>query len=273
MAWLICRGPFLRTNRAHKFPLPVEAEVGEVLTHLKLLDEGRPTHAAVLLFAHQRQRFMLPTELKRAHFHGTDVAKPIPSHHVYKGTVFELVDQAIDFVMSKINWRVGTRQQGPEAPVQYEIPRDVVAEAIVNAIAHRDYRSTTSVQVMLFADRLEVWNPGTLPPARTLDKLRGLHGSFPGNPLLAEPLYPKSKLNCSESPGGPTGPSSGTRFSATPGCGTAGDDPSGQAHERQAAVSDDGSRDGGRSRPRRLIETPAPDTTAMREPYPRRDRS
>ncbi len=91
--------------------------------------------------------------------------------------------------MSKINLSVGTRVQGPQAPVEYEIPRDVVAEAIVNAVAHRDYNSNGSVQVMLFTDRLEVWNPGTLPAALTLDKLRQPHSSIPGNPLLAEPLY------------------------------------------------------------------------------------
>ena len=43
--------------------------------------------------------------------------------------------------------------------------------------------------IMLFSDRLEVWNPGTLPPTLTLEKLRHPHGSVPGNPLLAESLY------------------------------------------------------------------------------------
>ena len=42
---------------------------------------------------------------------------------------------------------------------------------------------------MLFADRLEIWNPGSLPPSLTLAMLRKPHGSFPRNPLLAEPLY------------------------------------------------------------------------------------
>ncbi|MDD2605554.1 MAG: hypothetical protein PHF66_12160 [Desulfobacteraceae bacterium] len=32
-------------------------------------------------------------------------------------------------------------------------------------MVHRDYTSHASVQVMLFRDRLEVWNPGILPPA------------------------------------------------------------------------------------------------------------
>lgn len=71
----------------------------------------------------------------------------------------------------------------------YEIPPEVIREAIVNAVAHRDYTSDGSVQVMLFADRLEIWNPGSLPPSLTLAMLRKPHGSFPRNPLLAEPLY------------------------------------------------------------------------------------
>jgi predicted HTH transcriptional regulator len=160
-----------------------------LLAHLNLLDDGALTNAAVLLFAKEPQRFLLTSELKCAHFHGTEVAKPIPSYHVYKGTVFDLVDDAVDFVLSKIALSVGTRAAGPQAPVRYELPKEVVAEAIVNAVAHRDYTSNGSVQVMLFADRLEVWNPGALPPSLTLEKLREPHASVPGNPLLAEPMY------------------------------------------------------------------------------------
>ena len=100
-----------------------------------------------------------------------------------------MTDQALNFVLSKIDLAVGTRAKSVQAPVEYELPPDVVREAIVNAVAHRDYTSNGSVQVMLFSDRLEVWNPGSLPPALTLDKLRKPHSSFPANPLLAESLY------------------------------------------------------------------------------------
>jgi predicted HTH transcriptional regulator len=100
------------------------------------------------------------------------VRKPIASYQVFQGSVFDLVDQAVDFVMSKIARAVGTRARGPQAPVEYELPREVVAEAIVNAVAHRDYASNASVQVMLFADRLEARNPGGLPPGLTPALLR-----------------------------------------------------------------------------------------------------
>jgi ATP-dependent DNA helicase RecG len=159
------------------------------LVHLNLLDHDRPSNAAILLFGTQPQRFLLSSEVKCLHFHGTQVRKPIPSYQVYKGDLFQLVDAAIDFVMGKLNRAVGTRAVSNEAPVTYEIPRDAVAEAIVNGIAHRDYSSNASVQVMLFSDRLEVWNPGSLPPSLTIDSLRHPHASVPHNPLIAESLF------------------------------------------------------------------------------------
>lgn len=68
-------------------------------------------------------------------------------------------------------------------------PKEIVVEAIVNAIAHRDYTNNGSVQVMLFKDRLEISNPGSIPLGWTIEKLKGLHTSVPANPLLAEPMY------------------------------------------------------------------------------------
>lgn len=92
-------------------------------------------------------------------------------------------------MLSKINRSIGTREHSVQAPAEYELPKEAVTEAIVNAVAHRDYTSNASVQVMLFADRLEVWNPGELPPSLTPELLRVPHASIPRNPLLAEPLY------------------------------------------------------------------------------------
>lgn len=178
-----------RAQSQRGYPLGPGTSMEAALAHLNLLDGGQPTHAAVLLFAREPQRFLLSSEVKCAHFHGTEVRKPIPSYQIYKGTVFELVDQAVDFVMSKLVRSVGTRAQGSQAPVEYELPREAVTEAIVNAVAHRDYASSASVQVMLFADRLEVSNPGELPAALSIAQLRHPHASIPRNPLLAEPMF------------------------------------------------------------------------------------
>jgi len=178
-----------RAKLVRNFPLSPASSVEETLTHLNLLTDGKITNAAILLFGKEPQRFIFGSEVKCAHFHGTEVAKPIPFYQIYKGDVFELVDKCVDFVLSKLNFSVGTREQFNQIPTSYEIPRAVVSEAIVNAIAHRDYSSNGSVQVMLFSDRLEIWNPGTLPSTLTIQKLKAPHGSVPVNPLIAEPMY------------------------------------------------------------------------------------
>ena len=49
---------------------------------------------------------------------------------------------------------------------------DVVDEAIVNAVAHRDYAiAGSTIRLFLFADRLELYSPGKLPNAITLDDM------------------------------------------------------------------------------------------------------
>lgn len=181
---------FVRLAQAKRgFPLPETEPAEKILTHLNLMQNERLTHAAILLFGKEPQRFFINSEVRCASFAGTIVEKPIPSYKVFKGTVFELVDQALEFVLTKLDYRIETRAESVSIPGSYEIPREVVAEAIVNAIAHRDYTSNASVQVMVFRDRIEIWNPGTLPLGWTTEKLKQLHTSVPANPLLAEPLY------------------------------------------------------------------------------------
>jgi predicted HTH transcriptional regulator len=181
---------FLQTARRERgFPLKANTDTKALLTHLNLLDNGKPTNAAMLLFGTNPQRFHRAAETKCVHCHGTQYRRPFASQQIYSGDLFEQADQARDFVLAKINRGVGTRAASITAPATYELPPDAVGEAIVNAIAHRDYHSNASVEVRLFADRLEVWNPGVLPGTLTLEALRDDHPSVPNNPLIAESLY------------------------------------------------------------------------------------
>jgi len=171
------------------FPVRQGSSIEKVLTHLNLMYNGKIYNSALLAFGKNPQQYFPTAITKCAHYHGQIVEKPIPDHKVFQGDVFQQVDQAVDFVLSKISVSVGLRDTSTQAPIQYEIPRPVVSEAIVNAIAHRNYWSNGSVQVMLFVDRLEIFNSGKLPMELSLSKLKTDHGSYPANPKLAEPLY------------------------------------------------------------------------------------
>ncbi|MGO8683138.1 MAG: DUF4062 domain-containing protein [Thermoleophilia bacterium] len=181
---------FVGCARAERqFPLAARTPKADVLAHLHLLVEGQPTNAAVLLFGRDPQRFVSSAEVRCMHFHGTEIQRPAPYYQIFKGRLFEQVDRAADFVLSVINRSVGTRALSAQAPVAYEIPPDVVREAVVNAVAHRDYALAGAVQVSVFADRVEVWNPGVLPPPLTLERLREPHGSVARNAGICEAMF------------------------------------------------------------------------------------
>ena len=67
------------------------------------------------------------------------------------------------------------------------LPESALREAIVNVIAHRDYRSTANVQVYIFQDRVEIVTPGGLPAGMREEDLGSK--SVPRNPLLFGMLY------------------------------------------------------------------------------------
>jgi predicted HTH transcriptional regulator len=184
---------FIVQARAKRnFPLSENSSPEKLLAHLSLMDDkGRIANPAILLFGKRPQRFFITSEVKCVQFFGNVVEKPLPAYQICRGTLFEMIDQATAFVMDRVDLAVGTRAEGKTAsvPTDYELPPDAVKEAIVNAVAHRDYTSNGSVQVMLFRNRLEVWNPGRLPYGLTVNKLLEPHKSLPANPLIADPLF------------------------------------------------------------------------------------
>ncbi|HSG40429.1 MAG TPA: ATP-binding protein [Thermoanaerobaculia bacterium] len=181
---------FLETARRERgFRLRASTPTKALLTHLNLLTDRKPTNAAVLLFGANPQRFHRAAETKCVHCHGTEYRRPFADLKVYGGDLFEQADEARDFILAKLRRAIGTRAAGITAPATYELPPEAVSEAVVNAIVHRDYHSNGSVEIRLFADRLEIWNPGALPGTLTLESLRDNHPSVPTNPLLAESLY------------------------------------------------------------------------------------
>jgi len=181
---------FLQKARDERnYPLAVTTSLPDVLIHLNLLDRNQPTCGAILLFGKSPQRFFPAATVKCLHFYGIVIEKPIPSYQIYTGTLFEQVDKAVDFVMSNLARSVIPSDTQPASGVLSEIPYKVVREAVVNAVAHRDYSSNASVQVTVFVDRVEIRNSGSLPSGLTPDRLRNHHSSIPRYPLICNPLY------------------------------------------------------------------------------------
>lgn len=104
-----------------------------------------------------------------------------------EGALGQQLDAAAAFVARNLKTRARIQSAGRRE--QTELPLVAVREALANAVAHRDYRSTAPIQLELTDEGLTIWNPGQLPPPLTAASLREQHPSVPPNPLLARALY------------------------------------------------------------------------------------
>ncbi|MCD5416138.1 hypothetical protein LR032_03420 [Candidatus Bipolaricaulota bacterium] len=181
---------FMARAKDHRgFSLSSTAGIGGVLDYLNLKERQHLTNAALLLFGCNPQHFTPSAVVKCSFYHGTEVSASVPSHQEFGGTLFQQIDDARDFVLARLTRAVGPRNRTPSVDVVFEVPPSAVLEIIVNAVAHRDYDAPGSIQITVYADRIEIMNPGRLPDGMKLADLEKPHTSQPTNPFLARPLF------------------------------------------------------------------------------------
>jgi ATP-dependent DNA helicase RecG len=168
--------------------IELKISVKEILQKLDLLKEDKLTNAAILLFGKEPQRFFLQAELRCARFKGNEPVKPFIDMKIFGGNIIEQVDSALNFILEHISMKVYLAGK-KEREEKYEYPPDALREAIINAICHRDYRTVGHIQIRIFDDRIEMWNPGLLPEPLTLKDLKKKHKSIPRNPLIANSFF------------------------------------------------------------------------------------
>jgi ATP-dependent DNA helicase RecG len=129
----------------------------------------RPTNAGLLLFARRVEARYPQAEITLVHYRGRDMADAFEREDI-RDTLVEAVRRAERWLMEHM--RKGSRMVGLERHDWTQFPPAAVREALVNAVAHRDYSVRgEGIRVSLFSDRLEVYSPGRLPGHVTLENL------------------------------------------------------------------------------------------------------
>jgi ATP-dependent DNA helicase RecG len=129
-----------------------------------------PTVAGVLLFGRQPQRFLRSAEIICVRYVGPDMGDEFVRQDLV-GTLPEQIRQAEAFIAS--NMRRGMKLNGLARAETTEYPLPVVREAIVNAVAHRDYSVRgEGIRLLMYQDRMEIYSPGRLPGHVTLANLK-----------------------------------------------------------------------------------------------------
>lgn len=165
-----------------------QAPLETLLKNLSLItNDGRLCNGAVLLFGRNPQQFFPEVQVKCARFAGKTSVRFLDEMTI-EGSLLYQLENALKFVARNTKQEIRITGR-PERETIPEYPDAAIREAIINAICHRDYAAVGTIQVRIYDDRLEVWNPGTLPLGITIESLYREHPSLPRNPKISLAFY------------------------------------------------------------------------------------
>ena len=130
---------------------------------------ARATVAGVLLCSHSPEQWLPNACISATCYRGTDRASGQIDAQTITGALNQQIAGAVAFAVR--NMRVGAYKN----PARTDLPQyseKALFEAIVNAVAHRDYGIRGSrIRLSMFADRLEINSPGSLPNNLTIESM------------------------------------------------------------------------------------------------------
>jgi ATP-dependent DNA helicase RecG len=139
----------------------LEIAPARLLRSWRLTAGDHPTVAGLVLFGRDPQQHLPFAQINAARIPGTEIANDPSDRKDLGGRLLDVIDQAMRFV--QLHLRVPHTIRGLEPEPQPELPYEVLREAIVNAVAHRDYTVRGPIRVFVFDDRVEFHTPGKAP--------------------------------------------------------------------------------------------------------------
>ncbi len=154
----------------------------DILKNLGVLTETRKfKNAGVLFFCDNIEKFFRHAIITCVLYKGNDKYKIIDRKDFTEDTISNY-NGVMAFLMRNLRLEYKIETAGPREEL-LEIPEDALREAIVNAMAHRDYNEKgANIQIDIFDDRVEISNPGGLISA--IKKEDFGKKSISRNPLL-----------------------------------------------------------------------------------------
>ena len=166
-----------------------EADTGKLLYNFQVIDEnGELTAGGALFFAKDVSRLLPQAGIDMNLFDGLDQTADIKDYKSADATIPALIAAAETFVKFNTRTEAAFNEDETRRVDRHDYEPFVVRELVVNAFMHRDWSIFgQKIRLNLFADRLEVFSPGSIP--NTLNLSRALAGiSYYRNPLIAQML-------------------------------------------------------------------------------------
>lgn len=161
-----------------------------VLEDLNLIDHGRLTHAAVILFAKQAGHILPQSHVRLTAFSSDKAGSGLHEDKVLRGHLFnhlDLYDAFLDRRITVMSDSTATKKHREDHP-QY--PYWSLREGFRNALMHRNYESIHGrVAVSAYPSTFEIWSYGRLPDELSPSLLKTGDRSLPINPDIAQTVF------------------------------------------------------------------------------------
>ena len=186
---------YMKLLKANK-PNLMRLEDAQIMELMGILTNGKTTLAAQMLFGLYPQAYFPQLGIIAVSVPGTEIGEVdvdgsrfIDNQRI-EGTIPEMLEAAIKFVRTNTRKRTIIDPETGKRRDKTDYPMNAVREAVLNALVHRDYSMHTEgmpIQLTIFADRLEIRNPGGLYGRLTVDQLGKVQPDT-RNPVLATAL-------------------------------------------------------------------------------------
>lgn len=133
----------------------------------------------------QPQKYITGSYIKIGFFESDDELR---FQDEVKGNLLNQAETALDLLRTKYDVAAISYENGSRVE-KSSFPQDAIREAVLNAIAHKDYSSGIPIQISVYRDKIIIWNEGQLPENWTVEKLKHKHPSKPFNPDIANTLF------------------------------------------------------------------------------------
>ncbi|MDZ7936177.1 MAG: ATP-binding protein [Emticicia sp.] len=179
---------FFRTKaiKSNRLSEEILQDTNETLLEKLHLTEGNYLkRAAILLFHPDPEKYVTGAFVKIGYFR-TD-ADLLFQDEIH-GHLFEQIEKTLDLLFTKY-LKAFISYEGVQRIERLIFPDAALREALLNAIAHKDYSSGIPIQISVYADKIIFWNEGILPETWTVENLKQKHASRPYNPAISTAFF------------------------------------------------------------------------------------
>ena len=162
----------------------------QLLKALKLTDGDYILKAALMLFHQDPEQWCFGSQVKIGYFEND---ADLLFQDEISGPLIGIADRVLETIYTKY-FKGLIRYEGIQRIDNYPMPRNVLREAVLNSVVHKDYSTGNPIHIRIYDDKIIINNDCQIPPNIRPENLLKSINSRPHNPLIAGAFFRSGQI-------------------------------------------------------------------------------